>query len=56
MSQPRPVQQAHPSIWIGASGERVMLRLVAQYADARIIPALPVEEYAHKLDIIRKHC
>ena len=54
--QPRPVQQAHPPIWIGASGERVMLRLVAQYADARNIPTLPVEEYAHKLDIIRKHC
>ena len=33
-----------------------MLRLVAQYADARNIPGLPVEEYAHKLDIIRKHC
>ena len=56
VSQPRPVQQPHPPIWIGASGERVMLRLVAQYADARNIPTLPVEEYAHKLDIIRKHC
>ena len=29
VSQPRPVQQAHPPIWLGASGERVMLRLVA---------------------------
>ena len=56
VSQPRPVQHPHPPIWIGASGERVMLRLVAQYANAWNIPALPVDEYAHKLDVIRKHC
>jgi F420-dependent oxidoreductase-like protein len=31
---PRPVQQPHPPIWIGASGERRMLPLVARHADA----------------------
>ncbi|MDP6454195.1 MAG: TIGR03560 family F420-dependent LLM class oxidoreductase [SAR202 cluster bacterium] len=56
VSRPLPVQQPHPPIWIGASGERVMLRLVAQHADAWNIPALPVDEYAHKLDVIRRHC
>jgi F420-dependent oxidoreductase-like protein len=30
---PRPVQQPHPPIWIGASGERKMLPLVARHAD-----------------------
>jgi len=30
---PRPVQQPHPPIWVGASGERRMLPLVARYAD-----------------------
>jgi alkanesulfonate monooxygenase SsuD/methylene tetrahydromethanopterin reductase-like flavin-dependent oxidoreductase (luciferase family) len=30
---PRPVQQPHPPIWIGASGERRMLPLVARFAD-----------------------
>lgn len=31
---PRPVQQPHPPIWIGAGGERKMLPLVAKHADA----------------------
>jgi F420-dependent oxidoreductase-like protein len=30
---PRPVQQPHPPIWIGASGERRMLPLAGRYAD-----------------------
>lgn len=30
---PRPVQQPHPPIWIGASGEQKMLPLVAKHAD-----------------------
>lgn len=32
--RPRPVQQPHPPIWIGASGERRMLPLVGRVADA----------------------
>jgi len=31
---PRPVQQPHPPIWIGASGEQLMLPIVARQADA----------------------
>ena len=31
--RPRPVQQPHPPFWIGASGEKVMLPLVARRAD-----------------------
>ena len=31
---PRPVQQPYPPLWIGASGERVMLPLVGRTADA----------------------
>jgi alkanesulfonate monooxygenase SsuD/methylene tetrahydromethanopterin reductase-like flavin-dependent oxidoreductase (luciferase family) len=30
---PRPVQQPHPPIWIGASGEQRMMPIVARYAD-----------------------
>ncbi len=32
--RPRPVQQPHPPIWVGASGEERMLPLTARYADA----------------------
>jgi alkanesulfonate monooxygenase SsuD/methylene tetrahydromethanopterin reductase-like flavin-dependent oxidoreductase (luciferase family) len=31
---PRPVQQPHPPIWIGASGERRMMPIAARFADA----------------------
>ena len=30
---PRPVQQPHPPIWIGASGEQRMMPIAAKYAD-----------------------
>jgi len=31
--RPRPVQQPHPPIWIGASGEHRMMPIAARYAD-----------------------
>ena len=31
--RPRPVQQPHPPIWIGASGEKRMMPIAARYAD-----------------------
>jgi len=31
--RPRPVQQPHPPLWIGASGERRMLPIAARHAD-----------------------
>ena len=31
--RPRPVQQPHPPIWIGAGGERVMIPIAARRAD-----------------------
>ena len=31
---PRPIQRPHPPIWIGASGEKVMLPFVGRVADA----------------------
>src|SRR5262249_45771726 len=30
---PRPVQQPHPPIWIGASGEKRMMPIASRYAD-----------------------
>ena len=32
--RPRPLQRPHPPIWIGASGEQLMLPIVARQADA----------------------
>jgi F420-dependent oxidoreductase-like protein len=52
---PKPIQQPHPPIMIGGSGERETLRLVAKYADACNIFGSP-ETVRRKLDILRTHC
>lgn len=41
--RPRPVQQPHPPLWIGAAGERRMLPLVGRVADAWHCLAVPAE-------------
>ena len=55
INEPKPVQKPHPSIWIGGGGERVTLKLVAQYGDACNFNA-DVETVRHKLDVLREHC
>jgi F420-dependent oxidoreductase-like protein len=54
LNSPQAVQQPHPPILIGGTGERKTLRLVAQYADACNIFASP--EAGHKLEVLREHC
>lgn len=54
-NNPQPVQKPHPPITIGGSGEKVMLRLVAQYADRWNCPA-GYESFEHKLQVLKNHC
>ena len=53
-AEPRP--DPIPPLLIGGGGERRTLRLVAQYADWWNIPGGSVDNYAHKLDVLRGHC
>ena len=55
INEPKPVQKPHPPIWIGGGGEKVTLKLVAQYGDACNFNA-DVETVRHKLGVLRQHC
>jgi F420-dependent oxidoreductase-like protein len=54
-NDPLPVQQPRPPIMIGGSGEKVTLRLVAQYADFCNVGGDPAT-VAQKYEILRQHC
>jgi F420-dependent oxidoreductase-like protein len=55
INEPKPVQKPHPPLWIGGAGEKVTLKLVAQYGDACNFNA-DVDTVRHKLDVLRQHC
>jgi F420-dependent oxidoreductase-like protein len=55
MNNPKPVQKPQPPITIGGSGEKVMLRLVAKYADRWNCPA-GYESFEHKFNVLKEHC
>src|SRR6185369_2731900 len=51
---PKPVQKPHPPIMIGGTGERVLLRIVAQYAEMWNAFA-PAAEMKRLGDVIDRH-
>ena len=56
INEPKGVQSPHPSFWIGGSGEKVTLRLVARWADACNIASGDLDRLRHKFDVLRGHC
>src|SRR5207253_10392332 len=55
INQPKGVQKPHIPLLIGGGGEKVTLKLVAQYADACNIGHLDNEGLARKFSILKKH-
>ena len=54
-NEPPPVQRPRPPLMIGGSGERVTLRLVAQYADMCNLFGDPAT-VARRYEVLRRHC
>src|SRR5438445_2035180 len=55
INQPKGVQQPHIPLLIGGGGEKVTLRLVAQYADACNVGDDPAT-VKQKLAVLKEHC
>jgi F420-dependent oxidoreductase-like protein len=53
--EPKPVQARLP-IWIGGGGEKITLRIAAQYADGWNVPFIAPEEWARKANVLDEHC
>src|SRR5512147_373652 len=54
MGLPKPVQQPHPPIMIGGTGEKVLLKIVAKHADMWNASA-GAERMKALIDIIKRH-
>ncbi len=56
INEPKGARKPHPSFWLGGGGEKVTLKLVAQYADACNVGVGDPEVIRHKLAVLREHC
>src|SRR5215212_11216211 len=53
INEPKGAQSSHPPLWIGGGGEKVTLKLVAQYADACNVGGGNPETCRQKLEILQ---
>ncbi|HEX7733235.1 MAG TPA: LLM class F420-dependent oxidoreductase [Ktedonobacteraceae bacterium] len=56
INQPRGVQKPHIPLLIGGGGEKVTLKLVAQYGDACNVGHLDNDGLIHKFNLLKQHC
>jgi alkanesulfonate monooxygenase SsuD/methylene tetrahydromethanopterin reductase-like flavin-dependent oxidoreductase (luciferase family) len=54
--EPKPIQKPYPPFVIGGSGEKLTLRVVAQYASIWNFVGGSVEEFRHKNGILNQYC
>ena len=56
MCNPGPVQQPHPPICIGGSGEKRTLRTAARFADHWNFVGGTPEQFGHAREVLHQHC
>ncbi|GID28297.1 LLM class F420-dependent oxidoreductase [Paractinoplanes brasiliensis] len=56
IDQPINQPRRKPDFWLGGGGEKVTLKLVAQYADGCNVGGGDPELVRHKLGVLREHC
>jgi F420-dependent oxidoreductase-like protein len=56
INEPKNSGKGKVPLWIGGGGEKVTLKLVAQYGDACNVGGGNPEVVKHKLDVLRQHC
>lgn len=52
---PKPVQKPYPPIYVGGTGEKFTLKVVAEHADGWNATGSP-EQYKKKLNVLKRHC
>ncbi len=55
INRPLPIQKLGIPLWIAGGGEKVTLRIAAQYGQYTNFSGTP-EEFTHKSEILRGHC
>jgi F420-dependent oxidoreductase-like protein len=53
---PKGADKSHPDLWLGGGGEKVTLKLVAQYADGCNFGGGNPDTIRQKLAVLRGHC
>ena len=56
IANPKPVQRPGPPLWIGGSGERKTLRVVAKHADVWNGAGSDAAEFARLSGVLDRHC
>jgi alkanesulfonate monooxygenase SsuD/methylene tetrahydromethanopterin reductase-like flavin-dependent oxidoreductase (luciferase family) len=56
INEPKGVQKPHPPVWVGGSGEKVTLKLVARYGDACNVVGADADAFKHKFEVLKQHC
>lgn len=54
--EPKPIQKPHPPITIGGTGEKLTLRVVAQYADRWNFNGKSIAEFTRLNKVLDEHC